>query len=179
MEQRAKSENKRFSVHDLAADIWDAAALEDATPLAEWVGQRPESDSCASIPEERPVHLSNDVMFAPNTVYFGKERKTFTDCPSRGQAELVARLAELGVCGQVKLPCEHDACCKLVDRVDARLEKTRARFRELAENRTSDERVREELMEVLERWFILGREPAMADPASDPDAEAGEGEETP
>ena len=179
MEQRAKSENKRFSVQDLAADIWDAAALEDATPLAEWVGQRPESDSCASIPEERPIHLSNDVMFAPNTVYFGKERKTFVDCPSRGQAELVARLAQLGVCGEVKMPRDHDACCKLADRVDARLEKARARFRELAESRTSDERVREQLMEVLERWFVLGREPPVADPGYELDSAAGAGEGTP
>ena len=30
MQQRAKSENRRFSVHDLAADIWDAAELAEA-----------------------------------------------------------------------------------------------------------------------------------------------------
>ena len=54
MEQRAKSDNKRFSVHDLAADIWDAAELEDATPLAEWLGQCPESDALVIIPEESP-----------------------------------------------------------------------------------------------------------------------------
>ena len=55
MEQRAKSNGKRFSVHDLAADIWDAAELEDATPLSEWIGQAPESDSLVIIPEERPA----------------------------------------------------------------------------------------------------------------------------
>ena len=72
MEQRAKSNNQRFNVHDLAADIWDAAELEDATPLAEWVAQQPESNSLAIIPEERPATLTDDVMFSPNTVYFGK-----------------------------------------------------------------------------------------------------------
>jgi hypothetical protein len=178
MEQRSKSQNKRFSLDDLAADIWDAAALDDATPLAEWVAQRPESDSCASIPEERPVHLSNDVMFAPNTVYFGKDRKTFADCPSRGQAELVARLAELGVSGDVRMPRDHHACCQLLDRAKVRLERARARFRELAESRTGDERYRQQLMEVLERWFVLGHEPPMAGGDSDPDAEAGDGDAT-
>ena len=106
MEQRGKSNGKRFSLHDLAADIWDAAELEDATPLAEWIGQQPESDSLVVILEERPVGLSNDVMFSPNTVYFGKARKSHIDCVSRGQAELIVRLAELGMSGEVRLPAD-------------------------------------------------------------------------
>ncbi len=78
MEQRAKPNGKRFRVDDLAADIWDAAELEDATPLADWLGQQPESDSLAILPDDRPATLSNDVMFSPNTVYFGKE--SHIDC---------------------------------------------------------------------------------------------------
>ena len=38
MEQRSKAAAKRFRVDDLAADIWDAAELDDATPLGDWVG---------------------------------------------------------------------------------------------------------------------------------------------
>jgi methylase of polypeptide subunit release factors len=106
MTQRAVSNNKRFNAHDLAADIWDAAQLEDATPLAEWIGQLPESNSLVIIPEEHPAAISEDVMFSPNTVFFGKSRKSFLDCQSRGQAELVARLANLGINGEVKLPAD-------------------------------------------------------------------------
>jgi hypothetical protein len=169
MEQRAKSDNKRFSVHDLAADIWDAAELEDATPLAEWIGQRPESDTPARIPEERPAILSPSPMFDPNTVYFGKDRRVLVDCPSRGQAELVARLANLGVSGEVKIPARLDPCFKLLARADERLEKARARFKELAESRTGDERVQGQLVELLERWFVLGRE--VPKPDEPPEAE--------
>jgi len=157
MVQRAKSDGQRFSVHDLAADVWDAAALEDATPLAEWIGHRPESDTMASIPDEHPASLSDDVMFSPNIVYFGRERKTFVDCPSRGQAELVVRLARLGVAGDVRLPKEHHACYKLLDRVHQRISKAREVFWELVASRTSDEAVRAQLMELLLRWFVLGR----------------------
>jgi hypothetical protein len=171
MEQRANSNNKRFSVHDLAADIWDAAELEDATPLAEWIGQRPESDSAANIPEERPAVLMENPLFGDNTVYFGKARKIRMDCPSRGQAELVTRLANLGISGEVTMPAELGPCFKLLDRVNGRLEKTAARFEELAESRTSDDRIREQLMEVLERWFVLGREGAK--PAAPPETEPG------
>jgi hypothetical protein len=158
MQQRAKSNNGRFSVHDLAADIWDAAELEDATPLAEWVSQRPESDSLVIIPEERPAVLSPSPMFDPNAVYFGKRRDAHVDCQSRGQAELVARLANLGIIGEVKLPAELDACFKLLDSINIRIESARGRLKELAESRTGDERVRQQLMEVLERWFVQGRE---------------------
>ena len=105
MEQRAKSDNRRFSVHDLAADIWDAAELEDATAAGRVAraAARSRTPWCI-IPEERPAVLTDDVMFSPNTVFFGKRRKEFVDCQSRGQAELVERLANLGVSGEVQLP---------------------------------------------------------------------------
>ncbi len=160
MQQRAKSNNQRFSVHDLAADIWDAAGLEDATPLGEWVGQYRESNVLVDIPEDRPAVLSPSPMFDPDTVYFGKSRKSPVDCPSHAQAELIVRLANLGVSGKVKLPADTGPCFKLLDRVNVRMDKALARFRELAESRTSDERVREQLADVLQRWFVQGREAA-------------------
>ena len=164
MEQRGKSNGKRFRVDDLAADIWDAAELEDATPLADWVGQQPESDSLAIILEDRPATLSKDVMFLPNTVYFGKTRKNHIDCQSRGQAELVVRLANLGIVGQVRLPAGMAPCLKLLDRVDRRIERAKARFKELAESRTGDERIQSQLTELLVRWFVRGR--VMAKPGA-------------
>ena len=175
MEQRAKSGGKRFRVDDLAADIWDAAELEDATPLADWVGQQPESDSLAILLDERPAALSKDVMFSPNTVYFGKGRKGHIDCQSRGQAELVVRLANLGVHGQVRLPADLGPCLKVLDRVDRRVERARARFKELAESRTGDERVQDQLMEVLERWFVVGRAAAKPGAAAETDEAETEG----
>lgn len=175
MEQRAKSDNKRFSVHDLAADIWDAAELEDATPLAEWIGHRDESDGMVNIPEKRPAALIDNPLFGDNTVYFGKRREATLHCPSRGQAELVARMATLGVSGDVKVPAALAPAMKLLDRVNVRMAKATDRFKELAESRTGDERVREQLMEVLERWFVLGREPAKPEPMPEPPL-ASEGE---
>jgi hypothetical protein len=168
MQQRSKTNGKRFRVDDLAADIWDAAELEDALPLTDWVEQQPEADALVIILEERPAMLSNDVMFLPNTVYFGKGRaKGHLDCPSRGQAELVARLANLGVVGQVKLPTEIAPCLKILDRVDGRVERVRARFKELAESRTGDERMQDQLVELLVHWFVVGRATTKPDPTSE------------
>jgi hypothetical protein len=172
MEQRSKADNKRFRVDDLAADIWDAAELKDATPLAEWLGEQPESDSMAILFDERPATLSEDTLFLPNTVYFGKGRKGHIDCQSRGQAELVVRLASLGVQGQVKLPADLGPCLKVLERVDRRVESARARFKELAESRTGDQRAQNELVDVLEYWFVVGRKTAQPGAA----AEANEAE---
>jgi methylase of polypeptide subunit release factors len=160
MEQRSKSDNKRFSVPDLAADIWDAVELEEAAPLTEWIVQESESDAAVIIPEDRPAVLVDNPLFGDNAVYFGKARKTHMACQSRGQAGLIVRLANLGISGEVKMPADLAACMKLLDRINVRMEKAAVRFKELAESRTSDERVRQQLMEVLERWFVLGREGA-------------------
>ena len=158
MEQRAKSNSRRFNVLDLAADIWDAAELEDATPLVGWVAKSGKSESLVIIPEERPAELSPSPMFDPNTVYFGKGGRSHVDYTSRGQAELVVRLANLGISGEVQMPDDLDACFKLLDRVNVRIDKAVARFRELAESRTGDDRIRQQLVEALERWFALGRD---------------------
>ena len=95
------------------------------------------------------------------------------DCASRGQAELVVRLANLGIMGEMKLPAGLEPCFKLLSLVETRLEKAASLFRALTESRTGDERVREQLMEVLARWFVLGRDgakPAPLPEAGEPDA---------
>jgi hypothetical protein len=158
MEQRARSQNRRFSAHELAADVWDAAELDDMMPLAEWVGRQEESTETVTIPEQRPAALSSSPMFDPDTVYFGNAPRQPLDCQSRGQAELILRLANLGVSGNVRMPAALDPCFKLLDRINVRMAKALDRFGELAGSRTSDERRQKELMEVLERWFVLGRE---------------------
>lgn len=158
MQQRARTENRRFSVHDLAADIWDAAELEEVTPLAEWVGQRPESDGMVNIPDERPATVQDNPLLGEQSVSFGRSAQSHVDCPSLEHAKLVACLANLGVTGNVKLPSVQAACVQLLELVNARLEKARSRFRELAESRTGDELVRKQLHETLERWFVVGRD---------------------
>jgi methylase of polypeptide subunit release factors len=157
MEQRGQTGSRRFNVQDLAADAWDAAELEDATPLVEWIAKRPECDASVHIPEERPAEVSRSPMFDPNTVYFGKRKRSYVDCQSRGQAELIARLANLGISGTVAIPAELAPCVKLLDRVDDRIERARKRFVELASSRAGDERLRDEIVAQLLRWFVLGR----------------------
>ena len=51
MEQRARSENVRLNIHDLAADIWDAIEFEDLLPVGQWVTESPESTCGLTCPK--------------------------------------------------------------------------------------------------------------------------------
>lgn len=161
-EQRTRTKGRRFTVHELAADAWDAAELPDATPLAEWLGKQPGCDSSVNIPEERPAEMSPSPMFDPNTVYFGKAKAggkhaAHMDCASNGQAKLIVRLANVGVSGWVNVPADDAPCLTTLRAVDARLHAARKRFDELAESRTSDPRLQAQIVDQLTRWFVHGR----------------------
>ena len=110
-----------------------------------------------TIPEERPVDLAVNSMFDHETVYFGKKRQEHVVCPSRGTAELLARMAILGVSGQQVLPVEDKAAKDLLEKLDQRHENASARLKELVKSRTSDPDTQDEVFKVLERWFVLGR----------------------
>jgi hypothetical protein len=158
MEDRRKGDKAKFSTTDLAADAWDAIDLPDLTPLVEWVKANA-GGLCEEvhIPSERPVHLEAVGMFDTQTVYFGKARRQHIVCASRGQAELIARIAELGVTGDCLVPSSNEHAMKLLDALDHRHAQSAARLRDLAESRTSDEAKQDEVFALLERWYVLGK----------------------
>lgn len=166
MEDRRTGGGTRFAVADHAADAWDALDLTDLVPLAEWVAAHATGDcEMVSIPAERPVHLARGAMFDNETVYFGKARREYMVCQSPGEAELVARMAELGVCGEVSVPKPDRDARKLLETLNARHEQAVARLRELATSRSADGRTQLEILELLERWFVLGKPAAAGRPS--------------
>ena len=161
MEDRAKGEKKRFSTSEQAADAWDASDLTEVAPLVEWVRLHATGATREiTVPDERPVDLTNGSMFDYETVYFGKKRQDHVVCPSRGTAELIARVATLGVTGPLLVPTDNETAVNLLNRVEQRHEDSMGRFRQLVESRTPDIETQDEVMDVLERWFVLGRSPA-------------------
>lgn len=166
MEDRREGSSTKFATADHAADAWDALDLTDLTPLAEWVknsGTGP--SSFVDIPGERPVHLAADAMFDMETVYFGKNQREHIVAPSRGTAELIARLAELGVTGEVSVPNGNAEAMKLLDKVNRRHAIAAKRLQELAYSRSGDTGIREQVFKLLERWYVVGK-PTVATAAS-------------
>jgi hypothetical protein len=96
-------------------------------------------------------------MFDRDTVYFGKKRQLHTLCPSRATAELVFRMATLGVPGSHLLPVEHQEATELLERLNERQDLAEGKFAALVASRASDPETQEQMRSVLVRWFVLGR----------------------
>lgn len=162
MEDRRSGGSTKFAIADHAADAWDALDLTDLVPLAEWVAAwaaNYATGECevVNIPTERPVHHNPGGMFDNETVYFGKSRREYMVCQSCGEAALIARMAILGVTGEVSVPKPDRAARKLLDLLNVRHEKAITRLRELATSRSADTDTQEQVLNLLERWFVLGK----------------------
>jgi len=172
MEDRRTGGSTRFVAADHAADAWDALDLTDLAPLAEWVKANATGDcEVVNIPSERPVHLSDGAALYDNeTVYFGKAHRLHIVCHSRGEAELVARMATLGVSGDTCVPMKNQDAMKLSQALNSRLEKAAARLSELAASRSGDSDMQEQVFNLLQRWYVLGK-PGVADEKNRDDAD--------
>lgn len=158
MEDRKKGTGSKFAVADQAADAWDSLTLADRTPLAEWLlARRTAACEDITIPSERPVQYDGNSLTESETVYFGKTRKQFVVCESRGQAELLARVAELGVTGSVFVPKLQKAARELLAAVEARHDAAVEQLRDMASRRTGEGEAQEQIFKMLERWFVLGQ----------------------
>ncbi|MCY2988553.1 MAG: N-6 DNA methylase [Planctomycetota bacterium] len=167
MEDRRTGGSTKFAIADHTADAWDALDLTDLVPLAEWVAAHATGDcEVVNLPTERPVYLPRGAMFDNETVYFGKARREYMVCQSCGEAELIARMADLGVSGEVSVPKTDRAAMKLLNLLNIRHEKVVTRLRELALSRSADGNTQEELLDLLERWFVLGKPAAAGRPNS-------------
>ncbi len=158
MQDRRGSGSTRFAIADYAADAWDALEWTDIVPLAEWVAAEA-TGACevVSIPTARPVSRSAAIMFDNETVYFGKVRSVHVICQCVAEAELIFRMAELGVSGEVSVPKTQTAAKSLLKALNVRHEKAAARLQELATSRSGDSAIQEQVFNLLVRWFVLGK----------------------
>jgi hypothetical protein len=160
MEDRANGDRPRFSATEQAIDAWDALDLTDVTPLSEWVRAQTTGPTVQLyIPELRPVYLTSRSMFDNETVYFGSKRQEYVVCPSTGTAQLLTKIAELGVSGLQVLPSSETDARRILERLDARYAAACQRLKELAESRTSEPEIQNQVFGILQRWFVLGRAP--------------------
>jgi len=175
MEQRSKSKNTRVTVVELASDVWDAVHYKDAEPLSRWVALWPEPRVDLKIPVEgTPRLVSNNSMFDRETVFFGTDKKASrVVCSSRPQAELVKRLAELGLRGESELPEQSERCESTLAELEAKLADARVEFETVASSRAIDEKIRAEIVNLLTQWFIHGK-PAPGRSANESTESAGE-----
>ncbi len=159
MEQRSKSKNTRVTVAELASDVWDAAIFKSKDPLERWIALWPEPRVTFNILAEGESSLvAENSMFDRETVFFGKDRNAQRAvCSSRAQAELVARLAQLGFRGEIETPDAASQCGEVLSELNERLAEARDEFETIASSRVPDEKTRDETLQLLTRWFIHGK----------------------
>jgi hypothetical protein len=158
MEDRASGGKSRLVVTDLAADAWDALDEVDMNPLRDWVSARISGTTeTFHIPSDRPVLLDESDLFEDATVYFGARRRMHVGCSSRGQAELLARIARLGVTGEINLPEVEADCRVLLEELNQRQAIVEIRLQELAASRSGNVDTKDQVFGLLLRWFILGK----------------------
>jgi hypothetical protein len=158
MEQRTKTAARRFTAEELAADAWDAIYLKDSPPIAQFLSSQTGSKVLVAVPAEgAPRLVDENSMFDREVVFFGTGRKAGRIvCASRAQAELVRRLASLGVREDVAVPAGEAPCRELLATIETQLETARNEFDILASSRTSNEKLRDEIVDLMMHWMIHG-----------------------
>lgn len=158
MEQRRHGGSKdNVSQMELAHDAWSHLDPEFHKPLSTWLGEQPGTPKTVELPEGEVRLPRAENWFEATTIYFGKKPAVSHVCASRPEAELLATIAREGLRGPVSVPTTEEGCRTLYQSLVKRLSSARARFEELAKERAGSDKLREQVTEVLHRWFIHGR----------------------
>ncbi|MGH9752896.1 MAG: hypothetical protein ACREA2_08925, partial [Blastocatellia bacterium] len=126
-------------------------------PLSEWLAAQNGQTKSLELPEGEPELPDAGNFFEATTVYFGKKGKAHLVCASRAEAELLFVVAQAGLRGNIFLPTAEKECQRALQTLNSRLEKGQARLAELAEARAGTDKLREQVLELLRRWFIHGK----------------------
>ena len=161
-EQRARAEGREFRTDELVADLWDSLAPDEQQPLAEWFAGQAGNGKPQTIPEgQASLPDANDMLDA-STVFFrepggGKAAVKPLALPSRAHAEIIFKLAQLGLHGKVHLPDKESAAQVLKSKLDERLVALVEKANHLAASRTSDDRKISDVSGLLQHWMIHGK----------------------
>jgi len=165
MEQRRQGNGKNnISQQQLALDAWKHLEPELQKPLPQWIGEQVRKAKTVNIPEGEVRLAAAENWFEATTVYFGKMPATSHTCASRPEAELIAAIARQGLRGPVSVPATERGCGALLQRLGARLATAKTRFEALADERAGSDKLREQVLELLNRWFVHGPPRQLAEP---------------
>lgn len=157
MEQRRQGGKAAVSANQLAQDAWEELEAHWRQPLSDWLAAQSRATKKLELPEGEAQLPDASNFFEATTVYFGKKGKAHLVCDSRAEAELLYAIAQTGQRGVVAVPVAETDCQRLLDSLKARLEKGETRLAELAEMRAGTDKMHEQMVVVLRRWFIQGK----------------------
>jgi hypothetical protein len=157
MEQRRHGGKSKVSPLNLAFSAWEELEPEWQKPLALWLEEQSHQAKTVELPdgEVRLPDAAN--FFEATTVYFGKKPAVSHVCASRAEAELITSIAQAGLRGPVSIPATEKECYEVSQSLEKRLREAQVRLDELAQQYTGTDKLREQVTEILKRWFIHGK----------------------
>ncbi|MGH9397477.1 MAG: hypothetical protein ACRD18_11585, partial [Terriglobia bacterium] len=144
-------------VHDLALDAWNELEADLKKSLSDWLDEQTGRAKTVELPEGEVRLPARGHFFEANTLFFGKNPSVSHVCASRAEAELLAAIAQEGLRGSVSVPATEKECVILSRTLADHLKEARARFDELAQERAGTDKLRAQVVDQLNRWFIHGR----------------------
>lgn len=157
MEQRRGGGHTRISISQLALSAWEELDDDFQRPVGAWLKQRVKAAKTVSLPDGDVRLPEAGNFFDATTVYFGKKPPVSHVCASRAEAELVAAIALTGLRGPVSIPFDERESAKVLAEFEGRLADASKRFEELAQQYAGSDKAREQLVELLNRWFVQGK----------------------
>ncbi|MBI3653752.1 MAG: hypothetical protein HY231_22190 [Acidobacteria bacterium] len=158
MEQRRRGSGKdKISISDLALDAWNELEPEWQKPFVEWIAQQATQLKTIRLPDGEARLPDATNFFEATTVYFGKKPAVSLVCDSRAEAELVFAITQTGLHGDISVPTNEKECSKVVQALETRLAEGKTKLEELAQQRAGSDKLREQMMNILYRWFIHGK----------------------
>jgi hypothetical protein len=155
---RSKSKGgKAISQLELAIDAWNELEPEWQKPLAAWLEEQTGKAKTVNLPDGDVRLPDAGNFFEATTIYFGKKPAISHVCASRSEAEFLFTVARAGLRGPVSLPTNEKQCEELIKLIEARLVIGQEKLEHLAQQRAGTDKLREQIIETLYRWFIQGK----------------------
>jgi type I restriction-modification system DNA methylase subunit len=159
MEQRRHGSGRSVSQMELALDAWNELEPEWQQPLSAWLDDQTGKAKTLNFPDGEVRLPAAENFFESTTVYFGKKPAVSHVGASRAEAELVYAIAHEGLRGPVSLPATEKSCRELARILQRRFTTAKTKFEELAQQRAGSDKLREQVIDLLYRWFIHGPPP--------------------
>jgi len=151
--QRATTASRGFSIAEMAEDVWNALDESERVTLPAFMEKWHSGPvRLITVPHEPVFQVRDDAdMFEPNTILFGNRdgNKIKVAFPSGPHVRLIELLTRYGLAGDLKVPQDPADAETFHSKLVDWLKKVKERFSELAAGRTSDARIRRDIVDAL------------------------------
>jgi hypothetical protein len=141
----------------LSADAWGELETEWQKPLSCWLNEQVLDGRVVDLPEGDVRLPDAGNFFDATTLYFGKKPVTPYVCTSRAEAELLFAVSKRGLKSAIPVPDTEAECRRLARLFKERVELAQRKFEQLAEERGGTDKLREQIADLLLRWFVHGK----------------------